>query len=47
MYLHLGQNVMVKNREIVGIFDLDTSTVKKSTQNYIYNAEFAMNRTYF
>ena len=39
MYLHLGQNVMVKNQEIVGIFDLDTSTVKKSTQNYIYNAE--------
>ena len=29
MYLHLGQNVLVKSQDIVGIFDLDTCTVKK------------------
>ncbi len=30
---------MVKAREIVGIFDLDASTVGKITREYIYNAE--------
>lgn len=39
MYLHLGQNTMVKVKSIVGVFDLDTSTVKKSTKNYVFNAE--------
>ena len=39
MYLCLGQDVVVKTREIVGIFDLDTSTVGKISRNYIYNAE--------
>lgn len=39
MYLCLGRDVMVNAREIVGIFDLDTSTVGKITRDYIYNAE--------
>lgn len=30
---------MVKAREIVGLFDLDTSTIGKITKEYIYNAE--------
>ncbi len=39
MYLHLGQNVMVKSKEIIGVFDLDTCTVKKTTKKYLNNAE--------
>ena len=39
MYLHLGQNVAVKKQEIIGIFDLDTCTVKKTTKKYLNNAE--------
>ena len=39
MYLHLGQNVMAKSQEIVGMFDLDTCTVRKTTKNYLNNAE--------
>lgn len=39
MYLHLGQNVLVKSQDIVGIFDLDTCTVKKTTKKYLNNAE--------
>ena len=39
MYLHLGQKVMAKSQEIVGMFDLDTCTVKKTTKNYLHNAE--------
>ena len=32
MYLHLGQDKVVSMDEIVGIFDLDTSTDRKSTR---------------
>lgn len=39
MYLHLGKNVLVKTREIIGFFDLDTSTTGKITKDYVYNAE--------
>lgn len=39
MYLHIGQNTTIKTNSIVGIFDLDTSTQKKTTRNYLYNAE--------
>ena len=39
MYLHLGQNVLVKSQDIVGIFDLDTCTVKKTTKKCLNNAE--------
>ncbi len=39
MYLHLGENTIVKKKDIVGIFDLDTTTVMKSSRNYINKAE--------
>lgn len=39
MYLHLGQDVVVKSSKIMGIFDIDNTTIKKSTRNYIYTAE--------
>ena len=39
MYLHLGQDVVVRTRDIVGIFDLDTSTVYKDTRRYLTKAE--------
>lgn len=39
MYLHLGQETVVKNTDIVGIFDLDTSTVSKSTRDFLTNSE--------
>lgn len=35
MYLHLGQDTVVKKREILGIFDIDTSTVSKNTRDYL------------
>ena len=41
MYLHLGQDTVVTLDEIIGIFDLDTTTVSKSTRNYLTNAEKA------
>lgn len=39
MYLHLGQDTVVSMDEIIGIFDLDTSTVSKSTRDYLTKTE--------
>ncbi|MBR6572870.1 MAG: DUF370 domain-containing protein [Clostridia bacterium] len=39
MYLHLGQETVVKKRDIIGIFDLDTTTVSKISRNYINGVE--------
>lgn len=35
MYLHIGQGNVVKTRDIVGIFDLDTTTVKKDRKSVV------------
>ena len=39
MYLHIGEDVLVKDCEIIGIFDMDTSTVNKATRDYLKKAE--------
>lgn len=39
MYLHLGEQKVVKKRDIVGIFDLDTTTVMKASRNFLNLAE--------
>ena len=39
MYLHLGQNTVITHDEIVGIFDLDNTTVSKKTRDYLSKAE--------
>ena len=35
MYLHLGNNTVVNNNEIIGIFDMDNTTVSKHTGKYL------------
>ena len=39
MYLHLGGEKVVKTKDIIGIFDMDTSTVSKNTRDYLNKAE--------
>ncbi len=39
MYLHLGQETVVMQEDIVGIFDLDNTTVSKVTRDYLTHAE--------
>lgn len=39
MYLHLGGDKVVKTKDIIGIFDMDTSTVSKNTRDYLKKAE--------
>ena len=41
MYLHLGGDKVIKTRDIIGIFDMDTSTVQKNTRDYLKKAEKA------
>ena len=35
VYLHLGNDVVVKTEEIIGIFDLDNTTLSRHTRNYL------------
>ena len=35
MYLHLGQETLIKTKDIIGIFDLDKATVSKRSRNYL------------
>jgi hypothetical protein len=35
MYLHIGNGKSVKQKNIIGIFDLDTATVSRITKNFI------------
>ena len=39
MYLYLGQDKVVRYREIIGIFDLDNTTVSKTTREMLRKAE--------
>ena len=39
MYLHLGQNIMVRNQDIIGIFDLDNTTWSFRTRRFLERAE--------
>lgn len=35
MYLHLGQEVLIRENDIIGIFDLDKATVSKRTRMFL------------
>lgn len=39
MFLHLGDSTVVNTKDIIGIFDMDTSTVNKATRDYLNLAE--------
>ncbi len=38
MYLHLGENTVVRTDSIIGIFDLDNTSTSKWTKQYLSNA---------
>ena len=38
MYLNIGQDTVITDKNILGIFDLDNTTVSKSTREYINTA---------
>ena len=39
MYMHLGENTVVRLDEIIGIFDMDNTTVSKSTREFLKFSE--------
>ncbi len=39
MYVHIGQDTVILNDEIIGIFDMENTTVMKSTVDYLNTAE--------
>ena len=38
-YLHIGQNAMLPEKRIIGIFDLDNTTTSKRTREFLNRAE--------
>ncbi len=39
MYLHLGQDTVVRTRDIIAIFDLENASISKSTKSYLSQAQ--------
>ena len=39
MYLSIGNDMAVRDRSIIGIFDLDNTSVSKRTQQFLNQAE--------
>ncbi len=39
MYLNIGQDIVITDKDILGIFDLDNTTVKQATRDYINKSE--------
>lgn len=39
MYLHIGDNVSVFEKDIIGIFDIDKTTTTGETRNFLNNSE--------
>ena len=47
MYLHIGNGQSVKKKDIIGIFDLDTSTVTKTGKDFLNGLERSGSVEYF
>ena len=39
MYIYLGGDTAISTSDILGVFDMDTSTVNKATRDYLSKAE--------
>lgn len=39
MYIHLGNNIMLPTNEIIGIFDLENTSISKRTRDFLAKAE--------
>ena len=39
MYIHLGNNVMLPTSDIIGIFDLENTSISKRTREFLNKAE--------
>ena len=46
MYLHLGQGLVVRQQDIVGVFDMENTTISRYTRSFLNKAEKAGRVTY-
>ena len=46
MYLHLGQETVVRHADIIGVFDMDNTTISPHTRDFLRQAENRGHVTY-
>ena len=39
MYLHLGNDIVVNDKEIIGVFDIENTSISKHTKDFLAFAE--------
>lgn len=39
VYLHVGNGCVLKNKEIIGVFDIDNATIMKTSREFINSEE--------
>ena len=39
MYLHLGNDIVVNDKEIIGVFDIENTSISKHTKEFLSNAQ--------
>ena len=39
MFIHLGQDTVVRSKDVIGIFDTDNTTVSKNSTDFLAKAE--------
>ncbi len=39
MYIHLGQEKVINSKDVVGIFDIENTTISKKTRDFLTMAE--------
>ena len=39
MYLHLGEDTVVRKKDIIGIFDIENTSVSKHTKDFLARSE--------
>ena len=39
MYLHLGNDIVVNEKEIIGVFDIENTSISKHTKDFLASAE--------
>ena len=39
MFIHIGENKVVRKKDILGIFDMDSTTVSVHSRKYLSNAQ--------
>ena len=39
MYLHVGNDIIIKKSEIIGVFDMENTTVSRTGRNFLKKAQ--------